>query len=85
MPNDYFVTLPKGFSERLKASLESMQPLMAPIRAGDRVGTLRLTFDGKPFDEQKVVALENVGIANLFIRTWHSLRLLYRDLSGALQ
>jgi D-alanyl-D-alanine carboxypeptidase (penicillin-binding protein 5/6) len=81
LPNDYFVTLPKGFSERLKATLESMQPLMAPIRAGDRVGTLRLTFDGKPFAEQNVVALENVGIANLFIRSWHSLRLLARSLS----
>ena len=83
LPNDYFVTLPKGFSERLKATMESMQPLLAPIRVGDRVGTLRLTFDGKPFAEQNVVALENVGIANLFIRSWHSLRLLYRELSGA--
>ena len=80
LPYDYFVTLPTGFSERLKATLESMQPLMAPIRAGDRVGTLRLTFDGKPFAEHNVVALENVGIANLFIRSWHSLRLLYRSL-----
>ena len=82
LPNDYFVTLPKGYSERLKATMESMQPLMAPIRAGDRVGTLKLTFDGKPFAEQSVVALENVGIANLFIRSWHSLRLLARSLSG---
>jgi serine-type D-Ala-D-Ala carboxypeptidase (penicillin-binding protein 5/6) len=82
LPDDYFVTLPKGFSERLKATMESMQPLMAPIRVGDRVGTLRLTFDGKPFDEKNVVALENVGIANLFIRSWHSLRLLYRSWSN---
>ena len=82
LPNDYFVTLPKGFAERLKAKMESMQPLMAPIRVGDRVGTLRLTFDGKPFAEQSVVALESVGIANILIRSWHSLRLLYRELSG---
>jgi len=82
LSNDYFVTLPKGFSDRLKATMESMQPLMAPIRMGDRVGTLRLTFDGKPFANQTVVALENVGIANLFIRSWHSLRLLYREWSG---
>ena len=81
LANDYFVTLPKGFTERLKATLESMQPLMAPIRVGDRVGTLRLTFDGKPFAERNIVALENVGIANLFIRSWHSLRLLARSLS----
>ena len=83
LANDYFVTLPKGLSDRLKANLESLQPLMAPIRIGERVGTLRLTFDGKPFDEQAVVALENVGIANVFIRSWHSLRLLYRKLAGA--
>jgi D-alanyl-D-alanine carboxypeptidase (penicillin-binding protein 5/6) len=81
LPNDYFVTLPKGFAERLKAKMESMQPLMAPIRVGDRVGTLRLTFDGKPFAERNVVALESVGIANILIRSWHSLRLLYRSLS----
>jgi len=84
LPDDYFVTLPKGFSERLKAKMESMQPLLAPIRAGDRVGTLRLTFDGKPFAERNVVALENVGIANLFIRSWHSLRLLYGQFSGGI-
>ena len=78
LPNDYFVTLPKGYSERLKATMESMQPLMAPIRVGDRVGMLKLTFDGKPFAEQNVIALENVGIANLFIRSWHSLRLLFQ-------
>ncbi|HKB82667.1 MAG TPA: D-alanyl-D-alanine carboxypeptidase family protein [Burkholderiales bacterium] len=82
LPDDYFVTLPRGLFERLKATMESMQPLMAPIRIGDRVGTLRLTFDGKPFAQRNVVALESVGIANLFIRSWHSLRLLYRDLSG---
>jgi len=84
LANDYFVTVPRGLSERLKASMESMQPLMAPIQIGERVGTLRLTFDGKPFDERTVVALENVGIANVFIRSWHSLRLLYRKLAGAI-
>ncbi|MEO8159446.1 MAG: D-alanyl-D-alanine carboxypeptidase family protein [Betaproteobacteria bacterium] len=80
LSNDYYVTLPKGSSDRLKAMMESMQPLMAPIRAGDRVGTLRMTFDGKPFTELAVIALDNVGIANIFIRSWHSLRLLARSL-----
>jgi D-alanyl-D-alanine carboxypeptidase (penicillin-binding protein 5/6) len=80
LANDYFLTLPKSYGERLKATLESMQPLMAPIHAGERVGTLKLIFDGKPFAEQNVVALENVAIANVFIRAWHSLRLLARSL-----
>lgn len=75
--DDYYVTIPKGFADRLKARLESMQPLIAPIRAGDRVGTLRLNFDGQPFGERTLVALQTVGIANLFVRGWHSLRLLF--------
>ena len=75
--DDYYVTIPRGFGDRLKARLESMQPLVAPISAGDRVGTLRLTFDGQPFAERTVVALQTVGIANLFVRGWHSLRLLF--------
>ena len=74
--DDYYVSIPKGFSAALKAQLESMQPLIAPISAGDRVGTLRLTFDDKPFGERTLVALQTVGIANVFVRGWHSLRLL---------
>ena len=77
LTDDYYVSIPKGFSDALKARLESMQPLIAPISAGDRVGTLRLTFDGQPFGERTLVALQSVGIANLFVRGWHSLRLLF--------
>ncbi|MEO8006225.1 MAG: D-alanyl-D-alanine carboxypeptidase family protein [Betaproteobacteria bacterium] len=82
LADDYWVTLPRGDATRLKATMESMQPLMAPIRAGDKVGTLKLTIDGKPFAEKPVVALENVGIANVFVRGWHSLRLLYLQIAG---
>ena len=74
---DYYMTIPKGSADRLKATMESMQPLVAPIHAGDRVGTLKLSFEGRPFGQQNVVALENVSIANMFIRGWHSLRLLF--------
>jgi serine-type D-Ala-D-Ala carboxypeptidase (penicillin-binding protein 5/6) len=78
LTEDYYVTIPKGLSDHLKATLESMQPLVAPIHAGDRVGTLKLSFEGRPFGQQNLVALENVGIANMFIRGWHSLRLLFQ-------
>lgn len=73
---DFYVTIPKGLGDRLQAQLESMQPLLAPIYAGERVATLRLTFDGQPYGNYMVVALENIGIANMFVRAWHSLRLL---------
>jgi D-alanyl-D-alanine carboxypeptidase (penicillin-binding protein 5/6) len=75
---DLYVTLPKGQEEKLKASVESVQPLVAPVAAGQTVGALKLTLDGKPFREFPVVALENVPLAGVLRRTWDSLRLLLR-------
>lgn len=69
------VTVPRGFAEKLKAELMSHTPLVAPVAAGERVGVLRLTLDGKPFGEYPVIALEAVPVAGFFGRTWDTLKL----------
>ena len=48
LTSDLYVTVPKGESGRLKAELVSQQPLIAPLAQGQRVGTLRVAFDGRP-------------------------------------
>ena len=45
---DLFVTVPKGEADKLKAELVSQQPLVAPLASGQRVGTLRVSLEGKP-------------------------------------
>jgi serine-type D-Ala-D-Ala carboxypeptidase (penicillin-binding protein 5/6) len=75
---DLFVTVPKGEEPRLKAELLSQQPLIAPIAAGQRVGTLHVTLDGKPLADYPVLALEAVGIAGWFGRAWDSFRLWFK-------
>ena len=72
---DLFVSVPKGEAAKLKAELVSQQPLVAPVAADQRVGTLRVTLDGKPFAEYPVVALESVAPAGIFGRAWDTLRL----------
>lgn len=74
---DVYLSLPKGQSERLKATMESQQPLIAPISAGQKVGMIKLTLDGKPVAEYQLIALENVELANILGRGWDSLRLLF--------
>lgn len=74
---DVYLSLPKGQSERLKATMESQQPLIAPISAGQKVGMIKLTLDGKPVAEYPLIALENVELANILGRGWDSLRLLF--------
>ena len=72
------VTVPKGESGKLKAELVSQQPLIAPLAKGQQVGTLRVTFDGKPHAEYPVVALDSVGGAGLLGRAWDTLRLWFK-------
>jgi len=76
--SDFYVSLPKGQVEKLKANVESMQPLLAPISAGQQVGTMRLMLDGKPYRELPVVALESVPVAGILGRSWDSIRLLFK-------
>lgn len=77
-PYDLYLSVPKGYGERLKATVETQQPLLAPIAAGQRIGVLRVEMDGKPYGEFPVVALEEVAIAGIFGRGWDSLRLLFK-------
>jgi serine-type D-Ala-D-Ala carboxypeptidase (penicillin-binding protein 5/6) len=67
--------VPKGEAEKLKAELLTQQPLLAPVAEGQRVGTLRVTYDGKPLGEYPLVALQSVATAGLFGRAWDTLRL----------
>lgn len=73
---DFYVTVPTGRWSQLQAKLESMQPLLAPVRAGQSIGMLRLTFAGLRYGEYPLVALESVSVANVMVRAWHSLMLL---------
>jgi D-alanyl-D-alanine carboxypeptidase len=45
------------------------------VAEGQRVGTLRVTYDGKPLGEYPLVALQPVATAGLFGRAWDTLRL----------
>lgn len=77
-PYDLYLSVPKGFGDKLKATMETNQPLLAPIASRQRIGTLRVELDGKPYGEFPVVALEEVPLAGIFGRGWDSLRLLFK-------
>jgi len=76
--NEMYVSIPKGQVDKLKAQLESQQPLMAPLAAGQRLGAMKLTLDGKPYAEIPVLALEAVPLTGVFGRGWDALRLLFK-------
>jgi len=75
---DLKLTFPKGQYEKIKASVTSMQPLVAPIAKGQAVGTIQLSLDGKPLLQQKLIAAEEVAVAGIFGRLWDGLKLKFR-------
>jgi D-alanyl-D-alanine carboxypeptidase (penicillin-binding protein 5/6) len=75
---DLYVTVPKGTADKLQAQLVSEQPLVAPLSAGQRVATLRVSHEGKPFAEYPVVALDSVAPANFFRRAWDGIALWFK-------
>jgi D-alanyl-D-alanine carboxypeptidase (penicillin-binding protein 5/6) len=75
---DLMLTLPKGQYSRVKASIASKQPLLAPVSAGQVVGTIQLTLDDKPLADYPLVALEEVPVANIFGRTLDTIKLWFK-------
>jgi serine-type D-Ala-D-Ala carboxypeptidase (penicillin-binding protein 5/6) len=75
---DLYVTVPAGMADKLQAEIVSDQPLIAPLAAGERVATLRVALDGKPFGEYPVVALESVAPASIFRRAWDGIALWFK-------
>ncbi len=74
--NDVYITLPKGEYTNIKAMISSTQPLVAPIKKGQVIGTIKFVLNGKTIDERKLVAIQSVEIAGIFGRAWDSLKLL---------
>jgi len=66
--HNLYVTLPRGWHERLHARLTVQDKLHAPVQYGQTVGTLALDLEGRPFAEYPLVALKEIGTGNLMQR-----------------
>ncbi len=74
--NDLFITLPKGEYANVKAVVSSMQPLIAPIKKGQVIGSVKFTLNGKTIDERTLVAAKSIDGAGILGRAWDSIKLL---------
>jgi len=75
---DEYVTLPKGQAPKLKLTMETMEPLVAPVARGQRIGVVKVSLDGAPLGEFGLVALSDVPPANFFWRAWDTVRLWFK-------
>lgn len=75
---DFYVSVPRGSAQRLKVTLLTQQPRLAPVRQGETAGRLRLHLDGQVLAEYPIQALHAVPVASLLGRGWDSLMLMFQ-------
>jgi D-alanyl-D-alanine carboxypeptidase (penicillin-binding protein 5/6) len=73
--NDLIIALPKGQADKVAVHLVSLQALMAPVRVGQPVATLKVSVDGKAYGDYPVVALETVPVAGIVGRALDTVKL----------
>jgi len=74
---DLFVTVPRGQADRVKATLNSQKPLLAPVALNQTVGNMKVTIDGREIASVPVLALEKIDGAGVFGRAFDTLRLWF--------
>lgn len=65
------VSTPRGRYADLKPQMDVPKTLIAPIKAGQKIGTVRVMLDGKVVVEAPLVAIEGVAEGGFFKRLWH--------------
>lgn len=73
---DLYITLPKGEYANVKAVIVSNNPLTAPIKKGQVVGSIKFSFNGKVIEERALVAASTIESAGILGRAWDSIKLL---------
>jgi D-alanyl-D-alanine carboxypeptidase (penicillin-binding protein 5/6) len=76
--DDRYLSVPKGQSDKLQVKLVAQEPLTAPIRKGQNVGTIHVQFAGARVAEFPLVAQEDVATGSLWRRGWDAVRLWFK-------
>jgi len=74
---DFVVTVPKGLADKVVAEPAPSPPLLAPVDAGQPVGALKISVDGKAWGEAPLTALESVPAAGIAGRALDTVKLWF--------
>ena len=77
LPNDLNIAVPKGYADKVKSEFVAEPRLIAPIEIGQKLGTVKVSIDDKPYGEYPVLALEKIELGNIFIRLFDTIRLWF--------
>jgi serine-type D-Ala-D-Ala carboxypeptidase (penicillin-binding protein 5/6) len=79
LPEDLYLTLPKGSFDQLSILLNVNESIRPPIAAGDEIGKIEILLNGSKIYENTLISLnssDNSGYWRLFMDTVESISLL---------
>lgn len=77
---DIHMTVPRARNTELTARLDIRPDLMAPINAGDQVGTLEVRLGDEAVGERSLVALESIEEGGIFKRLFDQVQRFFTNL-----
>lgn len=80
MPDDVYVTIPRGARNKLESVVDLDSVIKAPIKVGTELGRVRVVMDGETLVDQPVQALTDVPEGGLFKRLWDAVKLFFVQL-----
>ncbi|MBA4503446.1 D-alanyl-D-alanine carboxypeptidase family protein [Marinobacterium marinum] len=82
LKEDLAVTVPRGKTDQLEASIELDKVIKGPVAQGQELGKVRVSLGGETVTTVPLVALESVEEGGLFKRIWHAILLFFLGLIG---
>lgn len=74
VPEDLYLTIPRGSKDQLEAKVVSNEDIEAPLAQGQSLGNLTISFEGETLLDTALVADRTVEEAGIFSRLWDAIK-----------
>ncbi|MFI3186427.1 MAG: D-alanyl-D-alanine carboxypeptidase family protein [Methylococcaceae bacterium] len=82
LAEDLYVTIPRRHYEDLKALITIDKKIVAPVKEGEKLGTVNVTLKGEVVAEKDLIALKAVEQGNIFRRLYDSAMMMLEKPDG---
>ncbi|EHJ03153.1 D-alanyl-D-alanine carboxypeptidase family protein [Marinobacter manganoxydans] len=80
MTEDVYVTIPRSSRNDLESTVDLDSVIKAPIKVGDELGRVKVSYNGEVLVDQPVLALTEVPEGGFFKRIWDAIKLFFIQL-----
>jgi D-alanyl-D-alanine carboxypeptidase (penicillin-binding protein 5/6) len=78
LSQDFAVTFPRGQYAKLKAGMEISTDGTAPVKQGDKLGSVKVTYNNEPVAQADLVALKAVEEGGIFRRLFDQVLMMVK-------